>query len=693
MRKKTAGILFVTLTAALAFPQVVHDVSVVNITVPVRVYDGDRFVDSLKLEDFEVYEDGRPQQVQAVYLVRGAGIQRREGPLKSISPVTRRHFVLLFLMTEYLPEIDAAVNTFFDEVLRSGDTVDLVTPRKNYRLTGSIASEDGLRRAKREVGSKVRQDLLVDSGEYAGIIQNMIDDLGGGADPEYAGVNLQSYATNLQRLAALRTIDPERLTAFANELKGRPGAKHVFLFFQKERVPQFSNRALAKFLSSARSDTVLQVMELMSEVQRQVPIDRDAILKIFADASLDVHFLYVTRTRRDFAHDVERPSVLEDVTMGEHAGDIYSAFREIAAATGGTADASANPSALLRKAAQASEQYYLLYYRPQPYTADGKFHEIKIKIRQGGYRVTHRAGYVATDSLRSAESERPAEPSPQQPVPEPTRGALPEVEVISPEEAGAPAPAQSLLQSAAAYCRRLQSAALHFVCREEVRERLSRSLLSQAGILKDTSPFDRGLVAVDEKVRFQDWTYDYQLIRREGRAEETRVLLEKNGRAKREENARLATSRFEHSNVILGPVGLLGEEAQRIHAYRVVKELDVDGEPVAVLDARPVGEGPTSLFGKAWVRIRDGAVLKIEWAPASMGNYTEIARFAKKIGAIPKITFSSEYAFEKNGLRFPSAYGVTEDYQGSGKIFHLSKTNVAYKDYKFFQVKTEVRFK
>jgi len=63
--------------------EIVHNVSVVNISVPVRVYDGNRFVDSLKLEDFEVYEDGKLLPVQAVYYIQKNDVKRGEAPARS----------------------------------------------------------------------------------------------------------------------------------------------------------------------------------------------------------------------------------------------------------------------------------------------------------------------------------------------------------------------------------------------------------------------------------------------------------------------------------------------------------------------------------------------------------------------------------------------------------------------------------
>jgi hypothetical protein len=42
-----------------------HDVSVVNIEVPVRVFKGDTFIDHLTIGDFEVFDDGVLQQIDA----------------------------------------------------------------------------------------------------------------------------------------------------------------------------------------------------------------------------------------------------------------------------------------------------------------------------------------------------------------------------------------------------------------------------------------------------------------------------------------------------------------------------------------------------------------------------------------------------------------------------------------------------
>ena len=300
-------------------------------------------------------------------------------------------------------------------------------------------------------------------------------------------------------------------------------------------------------------------------------------------------------------------------------------------------------------------------------------------------------GFLPVSALLAAllAFARPPEAARQKPWTANTERPAASNEVLEPL---GPPPTQTLLAAAADYCRRIQDAALYFVCKEDVRERLSPLAFTQVDVTQDGISSGRSNVVSHGSGQVSEWTYDYQLIRREGKAEETRTLIKENGRAKNEEHARLATSRFSHSNVILGPIGLLGAAAQRLHNYRIVKELEMDGEAVAVFEVQPDSEDVSSLYGRAWVRRRDGAVLKIEWTPASLGNYQEILKFARQRSAVPRISFASEYGFEKNGLRFPSGYSVTEAYVIAGKTLTVSATDVSYKDYKFFQVQTEVKY-
>ncbi len=76
------------------------------------------------------------------------------------------------------------------------------------------------------------------------------------------------------------------------------------------------------------------------------------------------------------------------------SGDFFQSFRSLADATGGISESTANPIYGFKKALDATENFYLVYYRLATYKADAKYKEIEVKVKDGRYRVTHRAGYI-----------------------------------------------------------------------------------------------------------------------------------------------------------------------------------------------------------------------------------------------------------------------------------------------------------
>ncbi|MCJ7682376.1 MAG: hypothetical protein MUP70_16735, partial [Candidatus Aminicenantes bacterium] len=107
-------------------------------------------------------------------------------------------------------------------------------------------------------------------------------------------------------------------------------------------------------------------------------------------------FLYVTQTAD---HNID-PTAMGSLAntglvMKEQSEDIFSAFKEIAAATGGISESSMNAEFAFQKAVNASENYYLLYYTPRDYRSDGSFKKIVVKVKSGRYRINHRAGYFS----------------------------------------------------------------------------------------------------------------------------------------------------------------------------------------------------------------------------------------------------------------------------------------------------------
>jgi VWFA-related protein len=76
---------------------------------------------------------------------------------------------------------------------------------------------------------------------------------------------------------------------------------------------------------------------------------------------------------------------------------------EIAINTGGRAFINqSNPLGAIDEIVRENGSFYVVGYSPNPYTRDGKFHEISVKVRREGVTVRARKGYVAADDAATA---------------------------------------------------------------------------------------------------------------------------------------------------------------------------------------------------------------------------------------------------------------------------------------------------
>ncbi len=388
---------------------------VINVEVPVRVFRGELFVDSLTLNDFRVTEDGVPQKIEAVYLIHKRAIERREEE-KAFQPTTTRNFFLIFEIAEYMPRLSEALSYFIQDVLRPGDNLFVLTPMKSYRLTSQALEARPREKILEQLKALVRRDALNGASEYRSIIAEM-EGLAKSLAQAISGQNLlpvgspdsfltavdslttpletgrpvdeqlQRYGQLLDQLEKIRTVHEDQFLAFADFLKNMSGQKYIFLLYQKEYLPKIDPKILYQYIDmyQDRPDISQTISGIFEFYRRDISLDTERIRQAFSDSSLSAHFMFITTPRKD----------LIGIRTEEQVDDIFSAFNEIARASGGFVDSSANPAALMKRAVEASETYYLLYYSPSNKTRDGRFREIKVQVNLPGVHVVHRQGYFA----------------------------------------------------------------------------------------------------------------------------------------------------------------------------------------------------------------------------------------------------------------------------------------------------------
>lgn len=381
--------------------EIQHDEIVVNIEVPVRIFDRGQFVDDLTIDDFEIYENGRPQKITACYLIKKTQIERQEEKDIPLSPDVSRNFILMFDLWEFFPKVERAIDMFFENVVLQGDSLIILTPVKAYNLKEIAWDHQNKHQIADQLKKIVRKDAVMGNSEYRNTLKdfeeitrelNTIVGIQSAARSYSEGIDqldysLQKYQEALSRMKNQREVDEQKLINFSELLKDRSGQKIAFLFCQREFIAQPMPKTISIFESQSqfRPDITAKLSDLFTNYRRDISIDTNKIKKAFSDSSILIHFLYITKPPENEA----------GIMFKEQSEDIYKAFSEIAKSTGGLIESSANAESSLQKAVVASENYYLLYYRPSEYKRDGKFKNIRIKVKVGKYQITHRSGYIA----------------------------------------------------------------------------------------------------------------------------------------------------------------------------------------------------------------------------------------------------------------------------------------------------------
>jgi len=400
-------LLIVLLTLAIMlFSQVEqHTVTVTNVGVTVRILDNSQFVKNLTMDDFELYENGIPQKIEAMYLVKNTNIEREDTP-KKFYPNLSRHYYLLFQITDYNPQLEEAIDYFIHNIIQPGDTLDIWTPAKKYNLSSQALQTLTKEQIASEMKKIIRKDIQIGASYYRELMRDLkmlvrtIAGTVGGAGSSIVGLETDStsnmfglevllprYRQALYKMEDLRLFDENNFIQFANLLKNKEGENFVYYFCQREYRPEINSNTFntTQSIYQSHPEIMDQFQELFQYYYRTITFDVDKIRQAFANSQILFNFIFMNKI----------PENVPGVYMREQSEDIYKALSEAAQATGGCVDTSQNPGIGFKNALNRSNDYYLLYYSPKNYVRDGQFKNIEVRVKDKDYSVIHRLGYFA----------------------------------------------------------------------------------------------------------------------------------------------------------------------------------------------------------------------------------------------------------------------------------------------------------
>jgi protein TonB len=258
------------------------------------------------------------------------------------------------------------------------------------------------------------------------------------------------------------------------------------------------------------------------------------------------------------------------------------------------------------------------------------------------------------------------------------------------------------LGAVAAYCERLEGAALEFICEERISEthyNFSRepkwgaiSVASrETGQVVDLSLFP--LWDPQRTIR-SNYVCDYLFVRKGDRVEERRVVLKDNGRKMPDRNRLLEEKRFTALNPVLAAIELFGRGHQALFNYRIIGSENMQGRKASVIEAIPRSGNTRGVeYARVWVDSENYQILKSEVQGVPIEGYDDVLRDSLQFRVRPYLLTTHTYEFEKNGVRFPGRSMIRVEYPKRGDFYKNRtlklKIDMSYERYQFFVVETD----
>lgn len=390
----------------------------------------DQPITDLKLGDFEVYENGKKQEVTFMEFVSVDSPRRAEDSslTAKVAPevdtaiardMTAKDLkrVIAFVVDDVtIPSEDMArtrqmLSEFVETKMQNGDLVAIVRTVGGLGLLEQFTSDRQiLRRAIAQLGVRSIPPHLAFGGPEAGRLSSPPTPFSDGTGEQTIGSNTEfegpSEGTNQVPRAVLALSVSN---ALVDSLRQVPGRKNLILL--SGGLPLFD---------LSRSGTVISDVTQLFRVLTDNATRSGVVIN-----TLDVRGLKASGAVARFV-DTPAKSALGGGTfagsdenmagrgpdlalLGDRSPTEQLTLRTLASTTGGVSIVNSNNfSAGLDRVLSRSRAYYRLAYRPSE-KFDKKFHGVEIKVKRSGTRVYAAAGYFArepkTEGPRTKEEE------------------------------------------------------------------------------------------------------------------------------------------------------------------------------------------------------------------------------------------------------------------------------------------------
>lgn len=383
------------------------EVSLVSIPVFVTDKSG-KAMPGLSVEDFQLFEDGRPVKVVSFQYIDTTEEEQQE--LIRQAPAARRRFLFLFDLSFTDPgglhRAQAAARTFLRTKLAESDLAAVLTfdTNRGIRMVANFTEDRALlSHAVETLGvpslAKINDPLNLNFA--------VTDIQGGGRSTGGGGTNESVQALTDSFLKALA----QRLRAadeglYQQQVLGLIGSfeelgralRHVE---GRKQLVYFSAGFNSQALVGMQGNDARSASDAVTQ-GRLWEVDSNAR---YGDARLRTIFSEMTRVIASadtvvHAVDVTGLGTDDSLTKTQVANDLgrtiqgRDSLNFVSAETGGRFFRDTNDLGIvLGEIRDMTSRFYILGYQPDTLKGPGQFHKLKVKVARKGANLSHRAGY------------------------------------------------------------------------------------------------------------------------------------------------------------------------------------------------------------------------------------------------------------------------------------------------------------
>jgi len=392
--------------------KIVEKIIVENIEIPVRVFQGTQSVEGLKKEDFQLYLNGKPKEINGFYEVRkrlADDSSRAPGSSpgdQHIAPP--RLFVLIFNLSAYTQDLALQMNTLFERIIRPADRIMVITNNffiTEWEVVKEEEAKDKILKVLDKEIRKLKLELTSFENELraiATVLKNRMQDSGGVVVQNPTPL-LYDFFVNYQFIIEdikekYLDIPLDQYIKISEYLKSQEGEKWVINFYQLGRLPLLDdlgeiNRIITRLKDDDSNANPLGVVGETPQQIRQVIQEfyYNFILKVklidnmfvndvgkaFINSGATIHTQLLTPIARSFSNDFKYETITTE------SEDILVNLSKL---TGGTVLSSNQTGKFIEDITGKEDIIYVLTYVPGT-GEKSKKPKVNIKTKNNNYQV------------------------------------------------------------------------------------------------------------------------------------------------------------------------------------------------------------------------------------------------------------------------------------------------------------------